>query len=216
NVTADTEEEVALEVKNDTIILNENNESEKIIILNEDIDLTDVEIKTEDTDVIELDDYTVTGMKTGVAKITISYGKVSKDILVFVNKANDQKLLHPMINIEDRDSNLTINEDNTISIIRKGDNDLWGSDNTLNNLITFNTEQLNKDKFTGIVTLDNLPQRSNNNWDSVYFLIMKENEDATVNRDHYISIGKRAHSDGFAYTRELNGQGEEFSTGQIA
>ena len=39
---------------------------------------------------------------------------------------------------------------------------MWGSDNTLNNLVTIDLENVDINNFTGLVTIDGLPGRMAN------------------------------------------------------
>ena len=93
---------------------------------------------------------------------------------------------------------------------------MWGSDNTLNNLVTIDLENVDINNFTGLVTIDGLPGRMANNWDSAYFLIMKKNANGTVDRNNYLSVGKRAHADGFGTVHEVNAIGSEHATGDVS
>ena len=83
-------------------------------------------------------------------------------------------------------------------------------------MVTIDLENIDTNNFTGVATIDGLPGRMANNWDSAYFLIMKKNEDGTVDRNNYLSVGKRAHADGFGTVHEVNATGSEYSTGDIS
>ncbi len=181
----------------------------------EDINPSEVEYTIHDSQIVKLEGNTFYGLKTGLARITVRYKGSEKTVFAIVNGKDDQKVLNSLINIEDKDSNSTASDD-SITITRKAGNDLWGSDNTLNNLVTIDLENVDINNFTGLVTIDGLPGRMANNWDSAYFLIMKKNADGTVDRNNYLSVGKRAHADGFGTVHEVNATGSEHSTGKIS
>ena len=179
------------------------------------INPSEIEYTIHDSEIVKLEGNTFYGLKTGLARITARYKGSEKTVFVIVNGKDDQKVLNSLINIEDKDSNSKISDD-SITITRKAGNDLWGSDNTLNNLVTIDLENIDTNNFTGVATIDGLPGRMANNWDSAYFLIMKKNEDGTVDRNNYLSVGKRAHADGFGTVHEVNATGSEYSTGDIS
>ncbi|MGG7214861.1 alpha-1,3-galactosidase-related protein [Clostridium nigeriense] len=180
-----------------------------------DINPNEIKYTIHDNETVKLEEDTFYGLKTGLARITAEYKGIEKTVFVIVNGKDDQKVLNDIINIEDKDSNSIVSDD-SITITRKPGNDLWGEDNTLNNLVTIDLGNIDTSNFTGTVTIDGLPTRMANNWDSAYFLIMKKNDNGTVDRNNYLSIGKRAHADGFGTVHEIDSTGSEYSTGNTS
>ncbi|MBY0755330.1 Ig-like domain-containing protein [Clostridium sardiniense] len=192
-------------------VMSINDESGVSFKVKGDINADEIEYVIHDEDIIRFDNNKFYGLKSGLARITAKYEGVEKNLFMVVNKNDDQKVLNPIIKIEDKDNHSVISED-SINITRQSGNDLWGNDNTLSNLVTINLDSADKNNFTGIVTIDGLPERASSNWDSAYFLIMKEKADGTVDRNNYLSIGKRAHADGIGTVHEVNARGSEYST----
>ena len=195
----------------DSDVISINDESGVSFKVKGDINVDEIQYTIHDKDIIRFDNNKFYGLKSGLARITANYKGVEKNLFIVVNKNDDQKVLNPIIKIEDKDNNSVISED-SIKITRQSGNDLWGNDNRLSNLVTLNLDSVDKNNFTGIVTIDGLPERSSSNWDSAYLLIMKEKADGTVDRDNYLSIGKRAHADGIGTVHEVNARGTEYST----
>lgn len=69
-----------------------------------------------------------------------------------------------------------------------------GNDNRLSNLVGVDLKPLNDGNRVIVATLDGLPLRAANSRDSSYMMLMKQKQDGSLDRDNYISIGKRAHA----------------------
>ncbi|WP_323612103.1 PT domain-containing protein [Erysipelothrix enhydrae] len=131
-----------------------------------------------------------------------------------VDNPEDQLVLNPQISVEDQNKGLSLNS-TSFSIDRENGQDLWGKDNRLSNLVGIDLNTVNDGKRVIVATLDGLPLRASNSWDSSYMLLMKQNQDGSLDRDNYVSVGKRAHADGIGFVQEIHGQGKEAATNTI-
>ncbi|MDE8256072.1 pectate lyase [Erysipelothrix rhusiopathiae] len=214
SITVDESKTLNLSVENPIIQINPSSEPQFLIIDGVSIRLQDLHIESLDESIITFENGIANIKKSGIAKASIS--NEGKEGLVYfvVDNPEDQLVLNPQISVEDQNKGLSLNS-TSFSIDRENGQDLWGKDNRLSNLVGIDLNAVNDGKRVIVATLDGLPLWASNSWDSSYMLLMKQNQDGSLDRDNYISVGKRAHADGIGFVQEIHGQGKEAATNTI-
>lgn len=175
----------------------------------------DYNLKSLNPEIIEIENNKLKVIKTGYAKLLVISNNKETEILLFVNNTQDQFELNKEINIEQKDENIELFKDG-FKIKRISGQDLWQNNNTLKNLVTIDLSKYNLNNLGIIATIEGLPYReSSNSWDSSY-IILSKNNNGYLDRDNYISVGKRAHADGFATCHETNGRCIEQSNNEVS
>ncbi|MFL8969605.1 Ig-like domain-containing protein [Helcococcus kunzii] len=169
-------------------------------------------LSVEENEYFDIKDNKFTVKKAGMQKVKITIDGVTEDIYVISYKPVEEIKNADFINVENPTDTLKITEDQ-IAFQRRGNGeDLWGGTNKLSNLVKLSLDGVNKDNFTASIRFSDLPLRMQGNWDSVYFSLMKLKDDGTADKDNYLSVGKRAHGNGFCVVVERNGNGNELAT----
>lgn len=183
----------------------------------------DLEIRTSDASPLNLEDYDVkiveedilayengqfTILDSGIVQVRLENDQNFADIYIIVNNESKQKVMNPMLSVENKDQHFTLEEE-LLKIKRQGNEDLWGNNNQLSNLVRFDLSEYDRDHFSAEITLEGLPVRKeSNSWDSAYFILMAE-KNGRLDRDNYVSVGKRAHADGIGMVYEKDAKGME-------
>lgn len=173
--------------------------------------IDDVHFESLNPEIIEFNDNHFTIYQTGIAEVKVSYANKVAKIFILANHRASQYLKADYLDIENENSRFTLNND-SFTIIRNSNEDLWERDNNLTNLVRLSLQNKDVNNFAAMIEMDGLPLRQARSWDSAYFILFKLKEDHSVDRDNYISVGKRAHSNGFATVKEENGRGSESQT----
>ncbi|MBK2403510.1 pectate lyase [Erysipelothrix sp. strain 2 (EsS2-7-Brazil)] len=189
-------------------------DSISVLIGGETFDMSALTIQSFDEAIVSFEGGIPTIRKSGIAKALITYNEKEGIVYFVVDQPEDQLVLNPQVQIEDRNHALNLNT-TSFTIDRENGQDLWENDNRLSNLVRVDLEPTSDEARVYIATMDGLPLRAQNSWDSSYMLLMKQKEDGTLDRDNYISMGKRAHADGIGFVQEINGQGKEAATNTI-
>lgn len=214
SITVDESKTQKLNVEDPIIQINPSSESLSVLIDGVAIRLQDLHIKSLDEAIISFENGTPNIKKSGIAKASINHEGKEGVVYFVVDNPEDQLVLNPRISIEDQNKGLSLNS-TSFSIDRENGQDLWGNDNRLSNLVGVDLKPLNDGNRVIVATLDGLPLRAANSWDSSYMMLMKQKQDGSLDRDNYISIGKRAHADGIGFVQEIHGQGKEAATNTI-
>lgn len=178
------------------------------------VSLEGVEFTSLNPDILQFENGQFTVLRTGIAEVLATHDAKTVKLVVAANHTASQQVRANHFAVENENDNITVETD-SITILRNSREDLWQGDNNLNNLVRFSLDGKNAENFAAMITLDGLPLRQGNSWDSTYFILFKLNGNGTVDRDNYYSVGKRAHSNGFATVREEARRGSETQTNDV-
>ncbi len=156
----------------------------------------------EATDAAQIDENGVlTAHENGVVWVKASAGGASdKRAVVLAIPQLEGK--NPTMAVTRENASNYMMEKNQITInLERGD--LYGSDNTVKNLFLFEIpEKIAKNNLRTVLTIDNLPPREQNQWDTASFILYKDD-------DNYITVGKKSHKKGIAVVKETGGNATE-------
>ena len=81
--------------------------------------------------------------------------------------------------------------------------DLYEGTNTVKNLFLFDIpETLDKNDFRAVVTMEGLPVKESEQWDTASFVLYKDD-------DNYLTVGKKSHKKGIAFVKEVSAHATE-------
>ena len=143
----------------------------------------------------------ITAKSNGLVWVSASGSNGSDQILVIVSLPETNSLNSAFSITRKDDASLALGENSAEITMIKGDLYQTDGSNNLKNLILYNVPS-NTTSFAATVTVDGMPIRENNQWDTASFILYG-------NDDNYLTIGKKSHYDGFATVVERNGSAQE-------
>lgn len=154
------------------------------------------------TDAAVIDENGVlTAKKNGIVWVKAAAGTASDRRAVVISLPEAEGVNPDFEVVREDASNYTLEKDRITVDLQAGD--LWETSNTVKNLFLYEIpEEINSQNMKTVIKAENLPVRENNQWDTVSFLLYRDD-------DNYISIGKKSHFDGIARVEEIGGVSDE-------
>lgn len=143
----------------------------------------------------------LTAKKNGIVWVKAEAGTASDRKVVIISLPEAEGVNPDFEVVREDTGNYTLEKDRITVDLQSGD--LWQETNTVKNLFLYDLPQgIDGKNMKTVIRADNLPVREDNQWDTVSFLLYKDD-------DNYISIGKKSHFDGIARVEESGGVSQE-------
>lgn len=134
-------------------------------------------------------------------KVTASSAAGSDSIVVIADSGLADGL-NPAFSVFNENKSGYVLDGNQLTMtMLKGDLYFWN--NSIQNLFMMDLPaDVNPDHLRTVVYAENMPPRESNQWDTLSFILMNDN-------DNYITLGRKSHYDGLTAVREVDQNGSE-------